>query len=202
MQVTINEQQVPVDFSHLRSLEEALVELNDRFLPPGQQVFQVRVNGKFFSERYPRESKYLELQEIATLELKTVSDQEMARVLLTESVHQAGILCRALEESARLFRVAAEDEANHYFAQVLEALRWLLQTGEAASQVLRVNLGQAAHPGGRNLSPFLEHLQQILDEMVTISEDKDYVMLADLMEYELMPMVREWQGILKKLAGR
>ena len=43
MQVTINEQQIPVDFTHMRNLEEALVELHDRFLPQGQQLFQVLV---------------------------------------------------------------------------------------------------------------------------------------------------------------
>ena len=112
----------------MRNLEEALVELNDRFVSQGQQLFQVRVNGEFFSERYPRESKYMELKEISTLDLKTIPDGDMAWVILGEAVEQAGILCQAIEKSARLFRVSAEDEANHYFAQVLEALRWLLMT--------------------------------------------------------------------------
>ena len=31
-------------------------------------------------------------------------------------------------------------------------------------------------------------------------KDQDYVLLADLMEYELLPMVREWQEILRNLA--
>ena len=82
MQVTINEEHIPEDFSHMRNLEEALVELNDRFVPQGQQLFQVRVNGEFFSEPYPRESKYMELKEISTLDLKTIPDGDMARVIL------------------------------------------------------------------------------------------------------------------------
>jgi len=195
MQVTINEQQIPEDFTHMRNLEEALVELYDRFLPPGQQLFQVLVNGEFFSERYPRESRYMEIKEISTLDLKTIPDAEMARMILREAVTQAGILCQAIEKSARLFRVAAEDEANKYFAQVLEALRWLLMTGDHASRVLDVDLGQA-------IELYLKHLQSLLDEMVQISEDEDYIMLADLMEYELLPMVREWQGILTDLASQ
>jgi len=202
MQVTINEEWIPVDFSHIRSLEEALVELHDRYVPPGQQVFQVRVNGEFFSERYPRESKYMELKEITTLDLKTITDAEMAKVLLAETVPQAGVLCQAIEKSASLFRVAAEDEANHYFAQVLEALRWLLLTGGNACQVLQVDLREAISPKGGPESHYLQTMQNLLDEMLEIHEDQDYVLLADLMEYELLPMVREWQGILQKLAGR
>jgi len=200
MQVTINEECIPEDFSHMRNLEEALVELNDRFVPPGQQLFQVRVNGEFFSERYPRESKYLELGEISTLDLKTIPDGEMARVILGEAGQQAGVLCQAIEKSARLFRVSAEDEANHYFAQVLEALRWLLMTWENACQVLKVDVDQVCLSPDGHPTSFLKGLQDLLGEMLEISEDQDYVLLADLMEYELLPTVREWQHILETLA--
>uniref|UniRef100_A0A7C3V2B1 Uncharacterized protein n=1 Tax=Desulfobacca acetoxidans TaxID=60893 RepID=A0A7C3V2B1_9BACT len=201
MQVTINEERVAEDFSHLRSLEEALVALNERYIPPGQQLFQVRVNGEFFSERYPRESRYMELKEINTLDLKTIPDKEMARVILTEAVEQAEILCKGIEKSARLFRVAAEDEANHHFAHVIDALRWLLLTGETACQVLQVNLKEAVSFKKGQQSAFLQGLQELLHEMVEISEEKDYILLADLMEYERLPMVREWQQILQNLAN-
>jgi hypothetical protein len=200
MQVKINEEHIPEDFSHMRNLEEALVELNDRFVPPGQQLFQVRINGEFFSERYPRESRYMELKEIATLDLKTIPDGEMARVILGEAVQQAGILCQAIEKSARLFRVSAEDEANHYFAQVVEALRWLLLTWENACQVLQVEPEQAFVSVDGQPSSFLQGLQDLVGEMLEISEDEDYILLADLMEYELLPTVREWQHILQNLA--
>ena len=201
MLVTINEEYIPEDFSHMRNLEEALVELNDRFVPPGQQLFQVRVNGEFFSERYPRESKYMELKQVNTLDLKTIPDGDMARVILVEAVQQAGILCQAIEKSARLFRLSAEDEANHYFAQVVEALRWLLMTWENACQVLQVDPHQALSSVDGHPVPFLQGLQELVGEMLTISEDEDYILLADLMEYELLPTVREWQNILQNLAS-
>ncbi len=199
MQVTINEEPVPVDFSHLRSLEEALVEINDRFLPPGELLFQVRVNGEFFSERYPRESRYIELAEVSSLELKTLPNRDMARLILEEAIQQADILCLAIEKSARLFRVSTEDEANHYFSEVLESLRWLLITGSNALQVLREDQGNAG-PEEDRTALFLKRLQPLLDEMHGMGTDEDYILLADLMEYELLPMVQEWQDILKKSA--
>jgi len=202
MQVTINEQQVPVNFAHLRSLEEALVELNARFLPPGQQLFQVRVNGKFFSERYPRESRYVELKDIANLDLRTITDGDMARVILRQAVDQGEILCQGIQRSARLFRVAAEDEANHHFAQVLESLRWLLLTGENACRVLQADLEQVLLSPTGQIVHYFKGLQGLLEEMLEISQEEDYVLLADLMEYELLPLVREWQSLLADLAER
>ena len=202
MLVTINEQNLPVDFSHLKSLEEIVSEIHERFIPEGQQLFQLRVNGEFFSERYPRESRYVEVGEISRLEVKTVSDEEMARFILQDAVRQGGVLAQAIEQSATLFRVGSEEEANHYFAQVLEALRWLLQTGESACQVLRVNLETISSGDTVPARRYLQDLQDLLEEMLEVSEDEDYVMLADLMEYELLPMVQEWQKILQELASR
>lgn len=200
MQVTLNDQNLPVDLSHLRNLEEVLVELNEKFIPDGQQLFQVEVNGQFFTERYPRESRYVTLGEVSRLDLKTVSDAELARSILTDAAQQAETLVQALEKSAALFRLAAEDEANHYFAQVLEALRWLLQTGEGACQVLEVDLGQVTAPQIGDVSDFLKHFQDLLEEMLQVYEEEDYILLADLMEYELLPMVLQWQKILSQLS--
>jgi hypothetical protein len=202
MLVTINEQNLPEDFSHLANLEDLIAEINERFVPLGQQLFQVHVNGEFFSERYPGESRYLELREVSRLEVKTVSDADMARYLLREAVRQGGTLLQAIEQSAVLFRVGSDEEANHYFAQVLEALRWLLQIGEEACQVLGLNLVKAAPDPKVPVSRYLRNLQDLLEEMQEIAEEEDYVMLADLMEYELLPMVQEWQKILQDLAGR
>ena len=200
MEITLNDQNLPVDLSHLRNLEEALLELNEKFIPQGQQLFQVEVNGEFFTERYPRESRYVRLGEVARLDLRTVSDQDLARSILADASQQAETLVQALEKSAALFRLAAEDEANHYFAQVLEALRWLLQTGEGACQVMEVDLGRLSTPQIGDVSEFLRRFQDLLEEMLQVYEEEDYILLADLMEYELLPMVLQWQKILSQLS--
>ena len=202
MQVTLNDQSLPVDLSHLRNLEEALLELNEKFVPDGQQLFHVEVNGEFFTERYPRESRYVTLGEVSRLDLKTVSDADLARSILTDAAQQVETLALALEKGAALFRLAAEDEANHYFAQVLEALRWLLQTGEGACQVLEVDLVKVNSPQVGDVSEFLSRFQNLLEEMLQVYEEEDYILLADLMEYELLPMVLQWQKILSQLSHR
>lgn len=202
MQVTLNDQSLPVDLSHLRNLEEALMELNEKFIPTGEQLFQVQINGQFFTERYPRESRYITLGEVSTLDLKTVTDSDLARGMLGDAALKVQTLVQALEKGAALFRLAAEDEANYYFAQVLDALRWLLQTGEGACQVLDVDIAQQCSPQIGDVGEFINRFQDLLDEMLQVYQEEDYILLADLMEYELLPMVQEWQKILSLLSHR
>lgn len=196
MLVTINDQALPADFSHLGNLEDILTEIHAKYLPPGEQLYQVRLNGHFFSERYPRESRYLSREEIEHLEVKTLPAPEMARVILQETALQADILCRAIRECARLFRVAPEQEAHRVLAEVLEALRWLLQTGAGGKRVL--------HGGSPELPAEMARLCRHLDTLLSDMEDQarqgDLIMLADLMEYELLPLVEQWTRLLLTLA--
>ncbi len=200
MHITINDQPLPADFSHLGNLEEVLAEIHAKHLPPGQQLYQVHLNGQFFSERYPRESRYLGINEIQRLEVRTISDRKMARIILEEAVGQAEILSQAIVECARLFRVAPEEEGNRCLAQVLEALRWLLQTGETGWQVLLPQEQQAQVRAGAGMPRFFQDLQMLLTEMEDIAAEEDYIMLADLMEYELHPLVEQWRTLILAFA--
>ncbi len=200
MQITINEQALQADFSNLHNLEEVLVQLNDHHIPPGHQLFQVRLNGEFFSERYPRESRYVELQRVNSLDLKVVPDQDLARLILNEAGFFAATLGLCLERGAVLFRLEDEEEANRYFAQVMEALRWLLKTGEEACQVLGIRL-EKLPPQQDSPADILNLLQELLDEMLAAYQAQDYIILADLMEYELKPLVSQWQKLLVGLAS-
>lgn len=197
MQISINEQPLDLNLQHCRNLEEVLVEVADHWIPEGEQVFQVKVNGGVFSERYPRESRYIDLDTITRLEINTVSDRELAGAILQKAANQAEILIQALEKGATLFRLADENEANFYFAQVLDSLRWLFQIGQLGGQVLNIDL--AHHPEGSRIEDFLTRLEGLLTEMTQVHQDGDFILLADLMEYELLPAVNEWQTILVHL---
>jgi hypothetical protein len=198
MLISVNEQRLAADFSHLANLEEVLAEIHAHHVPPGQELYQVHLNGRFFSERYPRESRYLAIDEIDRLEVKTITQVEMARVLLKEAVAQADTLSQAIVACARLFRVAPEEEANRWLAQVLEALRWLFQTGAGGLRVLSPG-GPEEPPHPEALSGLLQNLEKLLTEMETIAAEEDYIMLADLLEYELVPLVQAWRRLITAL---
>lgn len=199
MRVTINEQPLQVNLGHLGNLEEVLVEVAENHIPAGEQLFQVKVNGSLFSERYPRESRYIDLETVNQLDINTVTDQELAQAILTGSAQQADILITALEQGAMLFRLSDENEANFYYAQVLDSLRWLLQIGQIGGQVLETDLIDLTPSDGQGIENFLTTLDDLLNEMTRVHQDSDFILLADLMEYELLPAVVEWKNLLSQL---
>jgi len=200
MHITINEQPLQLNINDLNNLEEALVEVNDKYIPAGQQLFQVRVNGQPFTERYPRESRYINLDSVSELDIQTVTDLELTQAILQQSGSMADTLVQALEKGARLFRLEDEDAANTFYSRLLDSLRWLLQVGQLASEVLDVDLKTLYQPNGEQVGDYLTRMGQLLDEMAKVHEDRDFVMLADLLEYELMPVVKKWKKILAQLS--
>jgi hypothetical protein len=199
MLVTVNEQPLNINTGHLHNLEEALMAVNDNFIPQGEQLFQVKINGDLFSERYPRESRYIELESIASLDIHTVTDQDMARAILRQTGSQIDMVIHAIEKGATLFRLADESEANFFYSQVLDSLRWMLQVGHLAGEVLKVDMRVVQQPGHSPGDDFLNRLTELLDEMAQVHQEEDFILLADLMEYELIPVVMEWKKIIARL---
>ena len=63
-----------------------------------------------------------------------------------------------------------------------------------------MDLVEVKGPQIGDVSGFLKRFQDLLEEMLQVYEEEDYILLADLMEYELLPMVVEWQKILAQLS--
>ena len=52
------------------------------------------------------------------------------------------------------------------------------------------------------LTPALERLTEQLGELREAADIGDFVLLADLMEYELAPLAEEWQDLCEQFLGQ
>jgi hypothetical protein len=48
----------------------------------------------------------------------------------------------------------------------------------------------------------LEAFSTLLNEMIEVQENEDWVLLADLLEYEFLPVVEKWVPVVKDLEKR
>lgn len=97
---------------------------------------------------------------------------------------------------SRGFFKLAKNPPHRVLAEVLEALRWLLKTGVGGGQVLQG--GSAYLPP--EMAPLCRHLELLLTDMEDQTRQGDCIMLADLLEYELLPLVEQWSRLLLTMA--
>lgn len=172
--------------SNFANLEEVLANVMDDEKMDGRIVTDVFVNNESFSEIYPHQAEDMTCDSITSVEVRS----QPAATLAVEMSGELGKVARMLESGARnvarLFREAQDADALELLQDELD--------------VTRDFMGMVTHLRDRYLGgadeEFLartEKLSNLISEMSEVMESEDWVLLADLLEFELAPLCEEWR---------
>ncbi|WP_052263248.1 hypothetical protein [Geobacter pickeringii] len=124
----------------------------------------------------------------------------IAEVLTDGNAHAAEMQRHALETAAA-FRAGGERRALGHYIELLGGFDLLVKTLDGAGRALGVDFA-ATVVGDTTLARFVEDLNALLTESMKAQERKDWVLLADLLEYELAPHLEAWQQVFAALSAR
>ncbi len=195
MEIMVDQEKIELEASRIRNLEEVILKLVADKIKSSNVITAVRLNGQFYSEKIPHDACKVLVRDIRTLEIETMSTEEVAWHFLIQSGKQLDLLIENARQVAELFRIADENEANEQYASFLESLRLFLQMVNEVQAILNLNLGDISFQDG-TVETKIEKLSGLIDQMHQVQEDEDWVRLADLLEYELVPLLAEWKSIL------
>jgi len=175
------------------TLGDLLLHIEKEGVPQGNVVRSIKIDGQKSSPDSPEVQK-TQLSEIATLELEisTLSD------IINKNIENADAylirLIPGIEKSVELFRMGNEQEANKFFINIIDGIDWL-------SQVLDMILtAKAISPDtvfdGKSIQDRRVSLVGLTQQMVDANKNQDWVLLADLLEYEIRPYYQEWSNLL------
>lgn len=102
------------------------------------------------------------------------------------------IMSDGSRQVARLFREGENEEALELFQDLLDVTRdFISMVGVLRSEF---TLGEAGA-----FSANVEQISGLLGEMSEVLESEDWILLADLLEYELIPASENWKQIIQSL---
>lgn len=101
-------------------------------------------------------------------------------------------------ENAGLYRSGQDKRAKESFVQTVEGLEFMMMIINHISALCRLDPGSLSFAGGSGADKINE-LNKILMEMIGSQERNDWVLLADLMEYELVPQIQGWNEIFSQM---
>jgi len=97
-----------------------------------------------------------------------------------------------IAKASEAYRTGNLGYANQVFAEIVEHLDLFTQLMTQVHQIIKVGLGRKMSSG--NTFHNLEiHLLSILRTLLPAKEKQDYVMLCDLLEYELVDNLTQWK---------
>jgi len=192
MKLLVNGKEETVSYMG-ETLGDLLLHIEKDGVPQGNVVRSIKIDGEESSPDSPAAQK-TPLSEIATLEVEisTLSD------MINKNVENADAylirLIPGIEKSVELFRMGNEQEANKFFINIIDGIDWL-------SQVLDMILtAKAISPDtvfdGKSIQDRRASLMDLTQQMVDANKNQDWVLLADILEYEILPYYQEWSNLL------
>ncbi|QJB58076.1 hypothetical protein [Pseudodesulfovibrio sp. zrk46] len=155
-------------------------------------VTDVLVNNEPFTEIYPHQAEDIEITEVESVEIKTMATDDMAVEITLELYKVVNIMAEGGKHVAELFRQADDAEALETYQDLLEVIRNFLRM----IGVLRDEYSLKDH---KEYERAAEELNDMFSEMSTVLENEDWILLADLLEYEFLPAVEKWKRVIKQI---
>jgi len=192
MKLLINGKEETVSFMG-ETLGDLLSHIERKGVAQGNVIRSMQINGQESSadSSVVRKTPLSEIK-ILGIEISTLSD------IINKNIDNAEAylirLIPGIEKSVELFRMGNEQEANKFFINIIDGIDWL-------SQVLDMILAaKAISPdtlfGGKSIQDRRTSLVSFTQQMVDANKNQDWVLLADLLEYEILPYYQEWSDLL------
>ena len=192
--IVIDGRESALSLSNFSNLEEVLIKLIEEESLDQRIVTDVFLDDESFSELYPHQAEDIDTGSINRLELRSVSAEEMATDVVAELPKVIDIMAVGSRRVAGLLRQAE-------LAEGLEVLQDMISVSRDLLSTIRVLRAQYSGDDTRELESFGDTLGELLGEMGDVMANEDWILLADLMEYEYLPACEGWRTVIDQLAA-
>ncbi len=190
--LTIDGNTVSVRLEDFANLEEVLVFISARDELKDRVITDVIVDGETFSELYPHHSEDITIAEFNTLEIHSLPFQELAIAMTQELFKVIDLLLVSSKNIAQQFRQADDEEA-------LDLLHDMLSVAQNFLDMLNKLRQQFNLENNEHFNENMQRFSELLSEMSEELQNNDWILLADLLEYELKPICEAWRVTIQEL---
>lgn len=160
---------------------------------PGSYIRRIWLDQQEFPSD-DRETLQKKSVDINSLEVELADLKDLVATNLSNALDYLEKLIPGFDQAADLFRTGNEQEANKYYIQILDGMDWFSEV----VNVVMSSEGEGQEPED-SLRIRQAKLTDLMSQMLEANKNQDWVLLADILEYEMIPFYKEWQTILSKL---
>ena len=159
----------------------------------GNVVRSIKIDGQESSPD-SSEAQGTQISEIATLELEISTLADMINKNIENADAYLIRLIPGIEKSVELFRIGNEQEANKFFVKIVDGIDWFSQVLDIILTAKEISPETVFE--GKSIQDRRTNLVGLTQQMVDANKNQDWVLLADLLEYEILPYYQEWSNLL------
>ena len=190
--IIVDGRQSDKKLSAFANLEDVLTDVMEDDSMSGRIITDVLVNDESFSEIYPHQAEDMDCDAISKLEVRSAPALTLAVEMSGELDKVARMMASGGNNVGRLFREGKDSDALELIQDLLEVTRDFM--GILAHLRDRY-LGGADEEFVGKVSSFSD----LISEMSEVLESEDWILLADLLEYEFVPACEDWRVVSNTL---
>ncbi|QJT09958.1 hypothetical protein [Oceanidesulfovibrio marinus] len=190
--IVIDGQNTGLTVSNYENLEDLLVKMMESENLESRVVTDVLVDDEAFSEIYPHQAEDIETSSIQKVEIKSVSVTDMAVSITTELETVVQIMSQGGRKVAELFRQADDAEALELFQDLLDVTQNFMRMIAVLREEFDMSKSTEFNAASQEISGVLTEISEVL-------ENEDWILLADLLEFEFIPSVEKWDRVISLL---
>jgi hypothetical protein len=225
MKVSLNLKPVELP-DGLSCLSEVIDHVEESQLKAGEVLTRILLNGEELDEEQELLQGAASVGSIEFLELHSARTLDLAREGLEDAAQLLPSLVEDMPQVAAELRGGNVRDGLEMFTACVEVISWYVSLVSAVDVIFRradpnFRLDTVAGHTGEELAPeadlealavedgpelktfaSIENLRQKLLDVEQAQSNNDTLLLADLVEYELMPIVQIWAGEAPVLLGK
>lgn len=173
------------------SLATMLEGLNSDLAKGGRFIASLMVDGEEVVGSVEEERRCLE--GIETIEIKTETPVNLVGKILDEGQNYINGLKDYLLQVAGNFS-AGRECADGSFTEAVQGLQWFVQMTDFVECTLNLDFRKLTF-NGMPIAEYVNNLNGMLLDIINAQEANDTVLLADILEYDLVPHLEQWKEI-------
>ena len=197
--------QISLEFKDCVTVGEVLQRLEIIVAAKGEVICEIRVNGQILDDTQEAdilndEQKRNPASAIQTLSIRSDRPEHLIGQALRSTLSFIPLLTNASVETAQRFRDGDVHLGSEQLNEALEGCQWFVETIHHARGAA-AGLGDGVHQVERwqQAEKMLFH---VITELTETFDRKDYLLVADLLEYELTAALEMWSPVLSVEAAR
>ena len=138
------------------------------------------------------------LSQIETLETEILSLNQILEKNITNAQDYLKKLIPGVQKASDLFRSGSEQEANKFFINIIDGMDWFSQVVDSIAKAVDFGSDTIIFDE-KTFHDRQGDLVKLTRQMVDANQNQDWVLLADLLEYEILPYYTDWEEQLPKI---
>ena len=198
MDVFVDDQKVDFSCETSETLEQALKRLGQQCCPAGHVVVGVRCDGVHLSDEALDKAMSSPAGDYGCIEVVTAKPAHLVTSALNVASDMLTEVDRDRERVAGLFSEGKTDEGIAALAKCLAVWQQVHEAIRKSIQMLEVDPA-GVHVSGQPLDEALSLPMGRLERLRDALAQRDYVLLADVLQYEFEEVITQWQALIEAI---